>query len=79
MSREQLTLEAIALPVGERIALAQALWRSIHESPTGSVVEEEAEAVREAARRDLELTSGTAVGRSHQAVMDTAKRALGCV
>jgi hypothetical protein len=79
MSREQLTLEAMALPVGERIALAEALWRSIDDSPTGPVVEDEAEAVREAARRDLELTSGAAIGRSHQEVMDTAKRALGCV
>jgi hypothetical protein len=79
MSREQLALEAMALPLAERVALAEALWRSIDASLTGPTVEDEAEAIREAARRDLELTSGAAVGRSHQEVMETAKRALGCV
>jgi len=59
MSREQLALEAMALRLAERVALAQALWRSIHAGSTAPTVEDETEATWEAARRDLELPSAS--------------------
>jgi len=38
----------------------------------------EAQALREAMRRDRELTTGKAKGRTHGEVMKTARQALGC-
>jgi Putative addiction module component len=59
----------------ERIGLAEALWQSISEGlPAGG----QREAIDEAARRDAELTSGTVVGRTHEEVMQAARRATGC-
>ena len=75
MSTQQLTAEAMALPLPERITLAQTLWESID---TGLTDADEHEAVREAIRRDQELSSGAAVGRTHEDVMQAARRALGC-
>ena len=39
---------------------------------------EERDAVREAIRRDEELSSGTVVGRTHDEVMQAARGAIGC-
>jgi putative addiction module component (TIGR02574 family) len=75
MSAEQLKEEAMSLPLSERVSLAQALWESIN---AGLVDTDEQAAVREAARRDQELSSGTAGGRTHEQVMQAARRAIGC-
>ncbi|MEI9894394.1 MAG: addiction module protein [Chthoniobacter sp.] len=75
MSSEQLTAEAMALPLSERVSLAQALWQSID---SGLADHDEREAVREAIRRDQELSSGAVAGRTHEEVMQAARRALGC-
>jgi putative addiction module component (TIGR02574 family) len=75
MSAQQLASEAMALPIAERVALAQALWESIE---GGLRDAEETAVVQEAARRDAELTSGAVVGRSHETVMQAARRAIGC-
>lgn len=75
MSTQQLTIEAMALPLSERVSLAQLLWQSID---TGVTDTDEDDAVREAIRRDQELTSGTVTGRSHDEVMSAARRAIGC-
>jgi putative addiction module component (TIGR02574 family) len=75
MSAEQLKEEAMSLPLSERVSLAQALWESIN---AGLVDTDEQAAVREAARRDRELSSGAASGRSHEEVMQAARRAIGC-
>jgi hypothetical protein len=55
MSTKELTTEAMALSLDDQISLAQALWESINAS-----LPEEAEdaAVRDAIRRDDELSSG---------------------
>ena len=45
MSTQQLTAEAMALPLSERVSLAQALWQSID---AGLADADEREAVREA-------------------------------
>jgi putative addiction module component (TIGR02574 family) len=75
MSTQELKQEAMALPLSERVSLAQALWESIN---AGLVDSDEQAAVREAVRRDQELSSGAVVGRSHEQVMQAARRAIGC-
>ncbi len=75
MSTQQLTTEAMALPLSERVSLAQTLWESIDAGLTDA---DEGEAVREAIRRDQELSSGTVASRTHEEVMQTARRAIGC-
>jgi len=75
MSADQLTTEAMALPLSERVSLAQALWQSID---AGLADTDEREAVREAIRRDHELSSGAVVGHTHQEVMEAARRTIGC-
>ena len=75
MSTQQLTTEAMALPLSERVSLAQTLWQSID---AGLADTEEREAVRDAIQRDRELSSGAVVGRTHEEVMQASRRALGC-
>ena len=72
MSTEQITSEAMALPLAERVSLAQALWQSIN---SGLPETDERAALEEAFRRDQELSSGTVTGRSHEEVMKAARRA----
>lgn len=75
MSTKQLTAEAMALPIAEKVSLAQALWQSID---AGVLDSDERAAVREAVRRDKELSAGTVVGLSHEEAMKAARRAIGC-
>ncbi len=75
MSTEQLKQEVMALPLSEQVSLAQALWESID---AGLADTDERAAVREAVRRDQELSSGAVVGRTHEQVMHVARRAIGC-
>ncbi|MGI8437076.1 MAG: addiction module protein [Chthoniobacterales bacterium] len=75
MSTQQLTSEAMALPLSERVSLAQALWQSID---AGLADVDEGDVVREAIRRDEELSSGVVAGRTHEEVIATARRSLGC-
>jgi putative addiction module component (TIGR02574 family) len=75
MSTKQITAEAMALPLAERVSLARALWESINSDlPDG----DGRAAVDEAMRRDEELSSGKVTGRSHDDVMKAARRATGC-
>jgi putative addiction module component (TIGR02574 family) len=75
MSTEQLIADAMALPLAERVSLAQALWESID---GGLPVTEERDAVSEAIQRNEELSSGKVAGRTHEEVMQAARRALEC-
>ena len=75
MSTQQLKQEAMSLPLSERVSLAQALWESID---AGLANTAEGAAVREAVRRDQELSSGAVSGRNHEEVMQAARRAIGC-
>lgn len=59
----------------ERVSLAQAIWESID---AGLPDTDERAAVIEAIRRDNELSSGEVTGRSHEEVMQAARRALEC-
>ena len=75
MTTQQLTAEVMALPLSERVSLAQSLWQSID---VGLAYSDGRDAVREAIRRDQELTSGAVVGGTHEEVMQAARRAIGC-
>jgi len=75
MSTEQLKEEVMSLPISEKVLLAQALWESIN---AGLVDTDEQAAVGEAARRDQELSAGVASGRTHEQVMQAARRTIGC-
>jgi len=75
MSTDQLIADALALPLAERVSIAQALWESID---AGLHDTEEHAAVEEALRRDEELSSGKVTGRAHEEVMQAARRALEC-
>lgn len=63
------------LSLSERVSLAQALWESID---AGLADIDERTGVREAVRRDQELSSGAVAGRTQEQVMQAARRALGC-
>jgi putative addiction module component (TIGR02574 family) len=73
MTTEQLIADAMALPLAERVSLAQALWESID---AGLPDEDERAAIAEAIRRDQELSSGRVAGRTHEEVMQAARKAL---
>jgi putative addiction module component (TIGR02574 family) len=75
MSTKKLTADAMALPLPERVSLAQALWESID---AGLPDIDERAALAEAIRRDQELASGEVTGRTHEEVMLAARRALHC-
>ena len=75
MSKEQFIAEAMELPLPERVSLAQALWQSID---AGLADANERDAVREAIGRDQELSAGGVTGRSHEEVMQAARRTIGC-
>lgn len=75
MSTQELTNEAMALPLSARVSLAQELWQSID---AGLADTKESDAVRDAIRRDAELTSGTVIGRTHEEVMRAARSAVEC-
>lgn len=73
MTTEELIADAMALPLPERVSLAQALWESID---AGLPDADERAAVAEAIRRDEELSSGRVAGRTHDEVMQAARRSL---
>jgi putative addiction module component (TIGR02574 family) len=75
MTTEQLIADAMALPLAERVSLAQALWESIE---TGLPDTDERAAVKEAIQRDKDLSSGKVTGHTHEEVMQAARRALKC-
>ena len=70
MSAQEIETAVMALPLSERVSLAQSLWQSID---TGLADTDEREAVSEAMRRDEELSSGAVTGRTHEEVMQAAR------
>jgi hypothetical protein len=75
MSAQQLIDEAMALPLSDRVSLAQALWQSIG---TGLAEADDIVALQDSVRRDQELSAGGVLGRTHAEVMQSARRAIGC-
>lgn len=78
MSNEHLTQQLLSLPLAERVALAQALWESIDEPHPLDAGEQERDAVEQAKTRDADLASAAVVGRTHEQVMEAARRVLEC-
>jgi putative addiction module component (TIGR02574 family) len=75
MSTQQLKEEAMSLSLSERVAVAQALWESI-DATLGDA--DERASVHEAVRRDQELSAGAVAGRTHEQVVQAARRAIEC-
>ena len=78
MSNEQLAQGLLALPLSQRVDLAQALWQSINDGSAPDAADEERQAVAQARSRTTDLASGAAMGRSHNDVMGAARRVLEC-
>ncbi|HZF08306.1 MAG TPA: addiction module protein [Thermoanaerobaculia bacterium] len=76
MANKVLTQQVMALPLAERVALAEALWESI--DVPAEVDHEERQALEDALRRDQELSDGAVEPRTHEQVMAAARRAIGC-
>lgn len=74
MSIEQLTAEAVSLPLADRLTLAQALWNSLE---GGQIDSSEAADIDEAMKRDNDLPCGRVTGRTHEQVMQAARLAIG--
>ena len=64
--------QAMALPVADRVELAQALWSTLDEDRDAEV----AAILADVRRRQTEWASDPAVGRSHDDVMQTARDAI---
>ena len=75
MSIDQLTAEALALPLEEREVLAHALLDSIGDQEDFEI---EPEYLKEILRRAEELDSGAVAELSHEEVMESARKALEC-
>ena len=75
MSTEQIIADAMALPLAERVSLAQTLWESIDAELSNL---DERSAVAEAVIRSEELSSGKVAGETHEEVMEAVRRALEC-
>jgi hypothetical protein len=75
MSANELAAAAMALSLNDKVSLAQALWESINAGLAEAAPES---ALADAARRDGELSSGSAAGRAHDEVMQAARQAIGC-
>ena len=65
-----------SLSTEEKLLLINELWDELCPKPPAA--ENEREAVREAIKRDEELSSGAVTGRTHAEVMQAARRAIGC-
>ena len=75
MSSEQIIADAMALPLAERVSLAQALWESIDAELVDA---DERSAITEAVRRSEDLSSGNVRGETHEEVMEAVRQALEC-
>ena len=78
MQTDDLVQQLIALPLPDRVTVAQALWQSIDEGLATEAANEQQDAVQTAVRRDEALTSGSIIGRSHEEVMEAVRQALQC-
>jgi hypothetical protein len=78
MSTQQLVKELLALPLPQRIDVAQTLWESINNVSDADAAQEELEALEVAKRRRAELADGSVISRTHDEVMEAARRAIEC-
>ncbi|HET6880711.1 MAG TPA: hypothetical protein VFI31_11180 [Pirellulales bacterium] len=77
MQRDDLVQQLTALPLADRVVLAQELWQGIAEDLTVAIDDEQRDAVQRALRCDAELTSRAGNGRTHEEVMEVVRRMRG--
>jgi putative addiction module component (TIGR02574 family) len=75
MTTEELTQQALALPLAKRLELAKTLLQSVDEDDMNLDADEQAMIV-EAHRRAAEMAANPSMGRTHVQVFDAARRAL---
>jgi putative addiction module component (TIGR02574 family) len=75
MTTEEIISDAMALPLAQRVSLAQALWESIDAELLDA---DERSAVTEALTRSEDLLSGKVRGETHEEVMEAVRQALKC-
>lgn len=78
MPTDEIVQQLMALPLPDRVTIAQALWQSIDERLADDVTDNEKETIQKALARDAELTAQTVAGRTHEEVMEAVRRALAC-
>ena len=76
MTIDQITKQALALSLTDRVALAEELWHSIDDDyPTLRSVDEQA-ILDLAKQRDRDLSNGNIIAQTHEQVMAAARKAL---
>jgi putative addiction module component (TIGR02574 family) len=78
MTIAQLTNEALALPLSDRILLAERLWESVNSAPATERDAEEDALLQEATRRLDEMKRGAVKTWSHDQVMENITKAIQC-
>jgi putative addiction module component (TIGR02574 family) len=76
MTIAQITNEALALPLPQRIELAQQLWDSIHDRADPGPIDEATRT--EIERRDAEMENGAIVGVAHDQALELIEKSLRC-
>ncbi|MCE0483945.1 MAG: addiction module protein [Methylacidiphilales bacterium] len=76
MSITQIKEMALALPVEQRVDLAQPLWSSLENHPS-DITGDEAAFQDELKRRDQEMSADPSSCSSHEEVMTEARRRIG--
>ena len=74
----QIADQALALPTAERVKLAQKLWESLTEAERNSLIGDESATIELAKKRDAELSDGSVAHRSHEDVMESARKSMEC-
>ena len=77
MTNAELTAQLLALAPKDRAEIALRVWESLEDDAVSISPESETTAVKDAQRRDAELSQGQGV-RSHDEVMSSARRSLRC-
>jgi putative addiction module component (TIGR02574 family) len=73
MNTEQIIADAMALPLAERVSVAQTLWESIDAELIDT---DERSAITDALTRSEDLLSGKVRGESHEEVMEAVRQEL---
>jgi len=76
MTVAELTNQIMALPLAERVAIAQKVWESIDDEQAEVLPQTDVEAVAVARCRDDAMSRGDVSGRSHGEVMSDARRSI---
>ena len=73
---EQITQQALALAPPERDALARVLWKSLENGESSAAPDWDADYLAELRRRLDDVRSGRVECRTHEEVMEAARKAI---